>query len=162
MRSAKPPRLHHALTWHELDLAARYATAEQREGIPFAVGDLGWLPGRGAEQAATGKQLEDLLRRRGDLRFLMDGLWSRPGVVLARGFARAEPAFAYAASAVRGAAEWATAADFQIVAQADDVVVPTARTDVDALELFVQTVVVEGQLAGGGIESRDREGGLRP
>ena len=73
MRSAKTPRLHDPLARHKLDLAARYPTTEDREGIAFAIGDLGRHASCGAEQAAAGEQLEHLLRRCGDERFLMDG-----------------------------------------------------------------------------------------
>src|SRR5215470_1744421 len=73
MRCAKTPRLDDSLAGHKLDLSTLHATTEDREGIAFAIRDLGRQPSCNAEQAATGEHLEHLLRRCSNERFLVDG-----------------------------------------------------------------------------------------
>ena len=73
MGVAETPRLHDPLAWHELDLAPLDPAGEEREGITFAICDLGRHFGCGTEPAALGEQLVHLVRCCGDKRFLMDG-----------------------------------------------------------------------------------------
>src|SRR6185437_7218314 len=73
MLRAEAPCLHDSPARLELDLPAHDAATEQRERVAFAIRDLGRLTGCGAEHGAVGEQLEHLLWRRGDERFLMDG-----------------------------------------------------------------------------------------
>src|SRR6476659_9449405 len=105
MRSAKTPRLHEPLTRHKLDLTPLHPTTKDGEWVAFAIGDLGWLAGCRAKKAATGEQLEDLERRRGDKRFLMDG---HPRYLR----------LCFAASSVHGTSVRTSATDLEVIPQA--------------------------------------------
>src|SRR5215470_2164676 len=106
MRRAKTPRLHNPLARHQLDLSALHSTTEDREGITFAVCDVGWHSRCNAEQAPAGEQLEDPPRCCGYEGFLMDDV---------PGWLHWSP-FCFAASSVRAAAVRVSAADLEVVA----------------------------------------------